>query len=63
MKEANAKAEAPRKTIPFLMFLLRRILETKKYWLIPYWILLLTIGIILLLTGNSALLPAIYIAF
>lgn len=38
-------------------------MEKKKYWLIPFWGLLLAMALILFLGGNGALLPAIYMAF
>lgn len=53
----------PQKTKEFLLLLLRRIIEKKKWFLVPLWILLAAIGLILVLTGNIHLLPAIYIAF
>jgi hypothetical protein len=52
------------KTIPkFLRFILQKTLAQGKWWLLPLWIVLAILGILLILSGNSYLLPAIYIAF
>lgn len=53
----------PRTTRDFLSWLFRRIWERKKWWLLPLWALLVALAIVLFLTGNGALLPAIYLAF
>jgi hypothetical protein len=53
----------PRTMRGFLMFLLKEIFRKKKYWLLLAWCLLVAIGLVLFLTGNGALLPAIYMAF
>ncbi len=45
------------------MFLLKKILEKKKYWLLIVWAALAAIGLVIFLGGNGALLPAIYMAF
>jgi hypothetical protein len=55
--------EIPQTTPAFVIFVFKKIMEKKKYWLIPFWSLLLAIALILFLTGNGALLPAIYMAF
>lgn len=55
--------EIPRTTSEFLIWLWNRIWSRRKWWLIPAWILLVVLGTILFLTGNGALLPAIYVAF
>jgi hypothetical protein len=52
------------RTIPgFLRLVLRRIMERRKWWLLPLWVVLVVLGILILLSGGSYLLPAIYIAF
>lgn len=52
-----------RRTLPgLLIFLLRETLLQKKFILFPFWILLAAIALILLLSGSSFILPAIYIA-
>lgn len=55
--------QVPRSTTAFIFFVFRKIVEKKKYWLLPLWSLLAALAIILFLTGNGALLPAIYMAF
>lgn len=57
------KEEIPRTTSGFLIFLLKKIIEKRKYWLLLVWCLLAALGLVLFLTGNGALLPAIYMAF
>ncbi len=58
----KASNNAPPRTIGRLIFyILRETLRQKKWILLPLWILLICIGIILVLTGNSFILPAIYI--
>jgi len=37
--------------------------ERKKYWLFPIVILLLLLGLVIVLTANSALAPFIYTVF
>lgn len=58
----SGKDELPRSLGKFLFFLLKNIFTKRKLWLIPFWILLAIVALILLLTGNGAMLPAIYIA-
>lgn len=53
----------PRTTKEFLFWLLARIRKKKQWWLMPFWVLLAALGIALALSGNGALLPAIYLAF
>ena len=53
----------PRTMRGFLIFLLKEIFRKKKYWLLLVWCVLAAIGLVLFLTGNGALLPAIYMAF
>jgi hypothetical protein len=37
--------------------------QRKKYWLLPIVILLLLLGLVIVLTANSALAPFIYTVF
>lgn len=53
----------PRTTKAFLFWLLDRIIQKKQWWLMPFWLLLAALGLALALSGNGALLPAIYLAF
>ena len=62
-KQEAAASTLPRTTPAFLIWLLKRILQQKKWWLFPVWILLAALGLTLFLSGNGALLPAIYLAF
>lgn len=57
------KEEVPRTTREFVSFLFHAIISKKKYWLLPLWCLVAAIALVLFLTGNGALLPAIYMAF
>jgi len=59
----ESKEKIPRTTKGFLFWLLARIRAEKKWWLMPFWVLLAALGIALALSGNGALLPAIYLAF
>ena len=61
--DSSQKNETPRTLKAFLAWLFGRIWSQKKWWLIPFWVLLVALGIVLFLTGNGALLPAIYLAF
>jgi hypothetical protein len=63
IEKSSASAEPPRTTKAFLSWLFARIWRQKKYWLLPVWAFLVALGIALYLTGNGALLPAIYLAF
>ncbi len=54
--------DVPRTTGKFLLFLLERIWRKRKFWLLPLWILLVTLGLLLALSGGSTVLPAIYLA-
>lgn len=54
-------AEPPRHLKAFLFFLLQQIIAKRRFWLLPFWVLLVGLGIVLFLSGNGALLPAIYI--
>lgn len=62
-QEIAQEAPLPRTTPAFLIWLLKRISKQKKWWLFPAWILLAALGLALFLSGNGALLPAIYLAF
>ncbi|HRK07857.1 MAG TPA: DUF5989 family protein [Pseudobdellovibrionaceae bacterium] len=53
----------PRTLKEFVFFVLARIRQEGKWWLIPLWILLVILAVLLVLSGNGALLPAIYLAF
>jgi hypothetical protein len=53
----------PRTLKDFLVLLFRRIVASRKWWLLPLWILLVALALILFLNGAGALLPAIYMAF
>lgn len=53
----------PRTLQQFLFMLWRQIVSQRRWLLIPLWVLLALIGLLLILTGNPHLLPAIYIAF
>jgi hypothetical protein len=60
-KKADSE-EIPRTMGKFLYFLHKRIWAGKKIWLYPFWLLLAILALILLLSGNGAMLPAIYLA-
>jgi hypothetical protein len=52
------------RTIPgFLRYMFVQLVTRRRWILLPLWILLALIGLLLLLSGNSALLPGIYIGF
>ena len=60
----NSIDKSPPRTLKaFLVFLFKRIVASRKWWLLPLWIFLVALAVILFLTGAGALLPAIYIAF
>jgi hypothetical protein len=61
--KAMQKWPIPRTTKAFLIFLLKEIFSKKKYWLLSVWCLLVALALVLLLSENGALLPAIEIAF
>ncbi len=61
--DPRSNMKIPRTTWGFLFFLAKKIIEKRKWWLLPLWALLAALGLILFLTGNGALLPAIYLAF
>lgn len=60
---SSEKSEVPRSLGSFIVYVFKAIMKKKRYWLLPLWCLLLAIALILFLTGNGALLPAIYMAF
>jgi len=54
----------PAPTLPlFLWKLLKEIVRQKKFFLILAWMVLAAIGMLIVLSGTSAVLPAIYMAF
>lgn len=64
MGEDDARAVNPPRTLGvFLLMLWRQIVAQRRWLLVPLWVLLALVGLLLLLTGNPHLLPAIYIAF
>lgn len=64
MTMETGKGEDFPRTIPgFLGYVLRKIVARRRWWLIPFWILLAALGLFLMLSGGSYLLPAVYIAF
>jgi hypothetical protein len=58
-----SQEQIPRMMKGFLLFLLKEIFRKKKYWLLLVWCILAASGLVLFLTGNGALFPAIYMAF
>jgi hypothetical protein len=61
--EKSRNSDLPRTTWTFLVWLGRRTWIRRKWWLFPVWVVLVALAIVLFLTGNGALLPAIYLAF
>ena len=60
----SKKSEAfPKTILGFLGYALREIAARRRWWLLPFWVLLAAVGLFILLSGGSALLPAVYIAF
>ena len=57
------KPAPPRMLKEFLLLMWREILLQRNWLLIPLWILLALLAVLLVLTGNPLILPAIYIAF
>ena len=65
--DKKARTEEPEK-VPrtiggFLLFVLKQIVRQRKWLLLPLWVILAVVGVLLLLSGGSSLLPVIYIAF
>ncbi len=58
-EQKNAK-KVPRTTGAFLLWTFIKIKESRRWWLFPFWVLLAVLALILFLSGNGALLPAIY---
>lgn len=59
----TSQPKPPENMWAFLRGVLSQIVRSRKYWLIPLWAVLVALALILLLTGNGSLLPAIYLAF
>lgn len=57
------RGKAPNRLWEFLKETLLAIVTQRRWLLLPLWVLMAVLAILLALTGNSALLPAIYIAF
>lgn len=58
-EQKNAK-KVPRTTGAFLLWTFIKIKESRRWWLFPLWVLLAVLALVLFLSGNGALLPAIY---
>ena len=61
-QKTEQKKDVPRTLKEFLQFLWTRISQSKKWWLLPFYLVLIALAIALVLSGNGALLPAIYVA-
>ena len=59
-KNSEIKKIVPRTTGAFLRWTFTQIYTAKKWWLIPFWVILAFLALVLFLSGNGALLPAIY---
>lgn len=55
--------KVPRTIGGFLLFVFKQIVRQRKWLLLPLWVILAVVGVLLLLSGGSSLLPVIYIAF
>ena len=53
----------PRTIGGFLRFTFRQIVIRRRWALLPLWVLLAAVAILLVLSGNTHLLPVIYLAF
>lgn len=62
-QKENKSEKLPSSISEFLRQSLRLIIQNRKWALLPIWILLLILALVLLVTGHSAVLPAIYILF
>lgn len=58
----TSKDKVPRTTGRFLIFLIKRIKDERKWWLLPFWVLAVVFALVLFLSGSGAMLPAIYLA-
>jgi len=58
MKKRNFKSNKE-----LLLYLFVCIKETKKWWLLPFLLLLAFLSIFISLTGNQSILPSIYVIF
>jgi len=61
--ETTTEKEVPRSLWGFTLFILKEIKTQKKWVLLPVWVLLAAMAILILVSGGSSILPAIYIAF
>lgn len=61
MKER--RHDAPRSIPAFLGYLLGRIVTTRRWLLLPLWLVLAVIALLIMLGGGPNLLPVIYLAF
>lgn len=57
------KKPIPRTVKEFVGFTFRQIVLQRKWVLLPLWVILAVVAVMLVLTGNSHLLPVIYLAF
>jgi len=57
----NEKKKAKRTLGSLIIFIFKEILIQKKWVLLPLWILLTAMALILMISGTSSVLPAIYI--
>lgn len=64
IKDSSSKdKKIVRRTLPgLIIFLAQEIFRQKKWVLLPLWALLAAVALIILLSGSSFILPAIYIA-
>lgn len=59
-KNPEIRNNVPRTTGAFLRWTFTKIYTAKKWWLLPFWLILAFLALVLFLSGNGALLPAIY---
>ncbi len=57
------KIKSPKNDREILWQLFLLIKETKKWWLLPLFLILLFLSLFVSLTGNHSILPAIYVLF
>lgn len=60
--EPSTSGDAHPSISTFLGWSLGRILAKRRWLLLPLWLLLALVGLLILLSGGSALLPVIYLA-